>query len=365
MLEVLDWINKNPDWEEKLLCEPYCVKSKRDGPFVLLKYEQFRSDFSIPLVRECRGIILDESDGYKPVCVPFFKFGNFNESYIPEIDWSTARTQEKLDGSLMKLWNYKGEWKISSNGEIDARNAQVHSALLTSAPRSNLYTLFSEAWSKTGIDFDNLDPEYTYMFELTSPYNRIVVKHDETSIHHIGTRNNRTLLELDIDIGILKPKTYNLHTIEDCIESAKLLGDDSEGYVVVDKNFNRIKIKSPRYVMLAHLSDGVTTRGSIVEVIKKNEQDEILSYFPEYQNAFDEIQQGIEEFCSRQETDLAELGLKTYSTRKELAAFITKTNCPACLFSIVDGKAATPRDWLLSRPAHKVLEYIGFTHPYF
>ena len=89
-LEIIQYISINNDWEERLAGEPYFVKTKRDGEFVLLKYDQIRSDLTIPLVRECRGIILDESNGYRPACVPFFKFGNFGESYIPDIDWSLA-----------------------------------------------------------------------------------------------------------------------------------------------------------------------------------------------------------------------------------------------------------------------------------
>ena len=357
-LELLKFIHQNPDWENRLADSPYHIKTKRDAPFLLLKYDQIRSDFNVPLVRECRGIIFDESDGYTPVCVPFFKFGNIGESYVPDIDWATAQVQEKIDGSLIKLWCYKDTWYISSNGEIDARNAHINSALLANAPISNLFELFMEAWGKTGQSFDALNTDYTYMFELTSPHNRIVVRHTETCIRHIATRDNRTLLELDIDIGIPKPRRFNLHTIEDCIESAKQLGDDDEGYVVVDQYYNRIKIKSPRYVALNQMSQGVTTRGNIVEIIQKNEQAEMLAYFPEYQGVFDEILEGIENFCIQQEANLVALKSMSFETRKDLAAVVTGTECPPCLFCLIDGKTATARDWLMSRSANKLLEYI-------
>lgn len=32
------------------------------------------SDFNNPIVKECRGLIIRESD-YHPVCIPFYKFG--------------------------------------------------------------------------------------------------------------------------------------------------------------------------------------------------------------------------------------------------------------------------------------------------
>ena len=48
-LEIHEFISSNPDWEEKLAEAPYAVKAKRDGRFVLLKYDQIRSDLSIPI----------------------------------------------------------------------------------------------------------------------------------------------------------------------------------------------------------------------------------------------------------------------------------------------------------------------------
>jgi hypothetical protein len=287
-LEILEFIQDNPSWEEMLSDAPYFIKTKRKDGFVLLKYEQYNSDFSLPLVRECRGIILDEANRFLPVCVPFFKFGNFGESYVPEIDWATARVEEKVDGSLIKLWHYKNQWHISSNGEIDAGDARISSALLKDALSTDLSALFLEAWGKVGISMDSLDKGLTYLFELTSPHNRIVVRYSDTAIRHIGARSNSTFIEFDVDIGILKPKSYPLKTLEECVESAKQLGYDDEGYVIVDGSFNRIKVKSPLYIAMNHLAQGKTTRCNILEIILRNEQDEFLTYFPEYTDVFKE-----------------------------------------------------------------------------
>ena len=358
-LEIINFIKANPNWESILTEAPYFLKTKRDGDFVLLKYDQIRSDMNIPIVRECRGIILDESNGYRTVCVPFFKFGNIGESYVPEIDWTTARIQEKLDGSLIKLWHYNNIWHISSNGEVDARNAHISSALLENARKTDLYTLFNEAWDKTDRRFDDLDKGFTYMFELTSPHNRIVVRYEETTLRHIGTRDNNTLLECEMDIGITKPWNYSFNTMEACIESAKQLGYNYEGYVVVDQNFNRVKVKSPLYVALNHISQGVTTHGNIVEIIKKNEQDEFLAYFPEFREVFEDILTRIDSFIAKQTATLNEIQSLEFETRKALAEEVTKTDCPACLFSLIDKKEPNARQWLLSRPTIKVLGYLG------
>jgi hypothetical protein len=296
------------------------------------------------------------------VCVPFFKFGSFGESYVPEIDWSTAQVQEKIDGSIMKLWYYNGKWWVSSNSEIDARNANVNSALLIGNPKSNLYDLFMEAWEKTDVQMDDLDTRYTYMFELTSPHNRVVVQYNEVSIRHIGSRDNYTLLECGLDIGITKPRTFPMGTLEECIESAKQLDYNHEGYVIVDAQFNRMKVKSPRYVALNHMVQGVTTPSHIIEIIAHGEQDEFLSYFPEFGDVFGDMLRRINDFASAQEVALREILATPYGSREEMAAAVTQTNCPACLFALIDKKSVSAREWLLTRPTAKIPGLIGLSN---
>lgn len=128
------------------------------------------------------------------------------------------------------------------------------------------------------------------MFELVSPEAQIVVNYPKTKIYHIGTRNNQTYKELDVDIGIEKPKLYELDSLEKVIEASKNMSKDEEGFVIVDKKYNRIKIKSPSYLMAHYLiGNGNFTDKRIIDIIKNGEQNEILSYFPEFKENFDTI----------------------------------------------------------------------------
>lgn len=96
-LELRDFIFSHENWEELLTTDPYNLKISRDGDYIMFKYNQLSSDFTIPLVREARGIIFRESD-WECVSHAFNKFGNWGENYCPNIDWSTASVQEKVDG---------------------------------------------------------------------------------------------------------------------------------------------------------------------------------------------------------------------------------------------------------------------------
>src|SRR4051812_48509806 len=87
----------------------YAISAKRHGKYpqlVQLKYDQISSPFAEPLVRECRGIVLDEADGWRIVARPFDKFFNLGEQLAAEIDWASARPLEKLDGSLAIVYFY-------------------------------------------------------------------------------------------------------------------------------------------------------------------------------------------------------------------------------------------------------------------
>ena len=83
MSNLLDFINNNKkDWKEILSKETYSIKIKKDEDYYLLKYNQLTSDFSIDIVRECRGCIIRYSEAlnkYVFVCRPFDKFFNYNE----------------------------------------------------------------------------------------------------------------------------------------------------------------------------------------------------------------------------------------------------------------------------------------------
>lgn len=289
MSKLLEFIKKNKNWREVLSAKPYCLKIKDDGDYTLFMYNQLESDFYNPVVKEARGIILSFA-GKEPrvVCRAFDKFGNFGEGYVDAIDWVTAEVQEKVDGSIIKVWCDGGAWHISTNGCIDAFEAYP----------TNLNKSFGDIFASvfTNNKYDLLDPEYTYMFELVSPYNRVVIDYKTTNVYALGKRNNKTEKEEPINenLGLPHPKKYKLDSLEACIGAAAELNSEegevtAEGFVVVDKNYHRIKIKSPLYVAKHHLVTKSPSLEDLIRVYLNNENDEFLSYFPGYHSHLTKI----------------------------------------------------------------------------
>ena len=315
MLELVKFLKEHPDdWEDLLTQAPYYLHIKKgDGPnkgAVLFKYDQFNSDFYNPIVQEARGIILDQLDGWRVIRMSFRKFFNYGQPEAADIDWSTARVQEKEDGSLMSIswWPRQNRYLISTNGTIDAFRTKVCSptaSFLDSGDDAPTFAdLFMEGLAKSPVGhlhlYEIFRKGYTYTFELCSPLNKVVVDWKETTLFHLATRNNETLEEENEDIGIQKPKEFPLHSFDAVVDAAQKINRiesdtvEHEGFVVVDGNWSRVKIKSPLYVSAFYIAGNSLSFKRALGIIICNEEDEFVSYFPDTQKVFNEVHQFID-----------------------------------------------------------------------
>ena len=302
----LGWFcGEHENWEELLTAEPYYLKIKEDGPYVIFNYDQLRSDFNNSMVREARGIIFRKGQWDNPVCWAFNKFGNYGESYAPEISWSTALVSEKVDGSLMKVW-WDGSWKISTNGTIDAWKAELGDVRMPNFGEYFTQTV-ERYYPNCSVFLCDLDEDKTYMFELVGPYNRVVVPYDEPRLYFLGARNKFTGEEFDcssLSAGALGmgrfdlPKKYPINSLEHCIKLTESFPWDAEGFVVSDVHGNRVKVKSPAYVM-AHFArnNNVINRKHLIKVVLTNEVEEFLCYAEDYREELEKVQGLMKAYC--------------------------------------------------------------------
>ena len=204
-----------------------------------------------------------------------------------------------VHNSLIKVVRLGDDFLISTNGTINAFGCQLPNDI--NCPFSNFGDLFLEGMKHYGLsreDFPRLFEEgYTYMFELTSPYNQVVVKFPETKVSLIGIRHNASGKEIRFSDHALSgvfdtPKVFPLHSAEECVAAASVLPDNNEGYVVCDAQFRRVKIKSPRYVQLHYMaSNQVWSPSRVIDIVRSNEIDEYVAYFPRFKSALDAFKQ--------------------------------------------------------------------------
>lgn len=302
MLKVLDLINNNNNWEEILSSSPYNIIVKHKGDFILLKYNQIESDMSNDIVQECRGLILKKEDSkYKVASIRFNKFFNYGQSEAATLEFP-AEVSEKIDGSLIGVWYDKDSgWHVSTSGNIDASDSPVGINGI-----SSYRELFDVAWGK--CSFDILNKDCTYIFELVSPFTRLIVPYNETKLYLLAIKNNITLEEFDrkyipfiaeklFEGQITAPKSYicnNIKEVQNSVNSLTENNDNFEGFVICDDNFNRVKLKSPIYTNLFFVKgEGVFSDKKILKLILDEQDDDILGYFPEYTDDFNRIRRGL------------------------------------------------------------------------
>lgn len=338
-LEVLKLINQNSNWEDILSSSPYNLIIKQKGDFVLLKYSSIepKSDMSNPIVQECRGLILKKDffeltsnpsiPQYKVASMRFTKFFNYGQEEAAILEFP-CEASEKIDGSLIGVWydNNTG-WHVSTSGNIDAEDAPIDTGEYKS-----YRDIFNLAWDDNF--FDMLSKDCTYIFELVSPFTKLVVPYKETKLYLLAIRNNITLEEFDRSYlsiiaeqlfgdKISVPKSYMCKNIEEIQNAVNELTDNDEnfeGFVLCDKNFNRIKLKSAIYTNLFFIrGEGVFSNKKILKLIMDEQDDDVIAYFPEYKEQFDRIRRGLSLFITHLKSLLSDGGKLYKLDKKEFA----------------------------------------------
>lgn len=382
-LNVQWFIEQHPDWEKLLSEKPYCLTISREQwngmNLVMLKYSQVDSDFNELIVRECRGLILNE-DTNEVVSFPFMKFGNFGESYCPEIDWKTAHVGTKIDGSLIKIVNVGDNLLISTNGTILASKAPIAKQIgckylfFEDIVTEQLDAILEKSGWQKKLQEEGLcvlwEEGYTYMFELCSPWTRVVVPHKENKLYFLGKRNNVTFEETYFtDDPVFSkifdvPKVFPLKSIDECLAATKKMPWDEEGYVVCDAKFNRVKVKSPAYCAIHHLKgNGVMSYARALDLVRSNEIDEICAYFEEFRPALMECKDRFWKLVVDTETawnDYLKID-ESLLTRKDKASWIIKNfKIPGVAFGMLDKKIESVKAFFMEMPTSKLLKHLGY-----
>lgn len=324
----------------------YHVYNRRHNKYpnlVLLKYDQIESPFAEKIVQECRGIILDEANNWDVVSFPYFKFFNFGEGHAAKVDWNTAKVAEKLDGSLMTLYWYDNKWNVASSGMPDAAG-QTHGYDFS------FEKLFWDTFEELGYRLPQ-NTNACFMFELCTKYNRVVVRHEKPRLVLHGARNLSDFKELNPTVvahenGWECVKFHPLQTIEEVQEVANKLDPMvGEGFVVVDHNYNRVKVKSIAYVSASHLKESVgSSKRQLLEIIRINESSEFLVAFPEFADDYWQLKAQFEFLIGKMEGFYE--AVKDLTEKKDFAMKAKNQPFSGALFAVKWGQSPSFRKYV-------------------
>lgn len=351
------------------------VYSKITNGKIALSYDQIEATPSDPIACECRGLVLEEQT-YNIVAYPLQRFFNDSQTdLIPkDFDWESAKYASKIDGTLGVVYFYNEKWCIGTRSRCEA-DVNIDSLDITF---SGLFDMaVREMWTKSQIAFINSqslskniqtfmnsfrntkNPEnYTFCFEITSPYNRIVCKYNDIKLTLLMVRNNITFQEEDPKIwlnndiveqyGLKTPEEFHFNNIEHMIQFIRDSNpEDTEGLVVIDKNFNRIKVKSPQYCAYNKLRDSLSTSiKGCIEVILLGKDDDIIGMMPEMiANRINKLKPIIQFVMKKAEEQY--VAIKHIENMKEFAGQAELTIWPSAMYALKRNKTTDLHTWAL------------------
>lgn len=344
------------------------VKEYPEG-LLVLNYDQIDSPKSHPIVMECRGLILDTD--YNVVSRSMDRFFNFKE--VPEsqehIDMKKAEVFEKVDGSLIRIYNWKNTWYVATRGLAFAEGIVNGFNLTFKDLVFKALNVNSESEFQDKCDI-YLNPEVTYICEVTSTENRCVKVYTGYKLHYLCARNNKTFeytkesFHLLREFGMTSPRSYNFSSLEDCVEASKHLKDLDEGYVVYQDGVPVCKIKSPTYCAVYLIRGEGLSPKRIAQLVLTGEQDEYLTYFPEDKEFIDPYTKALENLLFK--TQIAfDVNAFIAKTKKEYAHAVKDYKFSGLLFKMWANKEKSDRveySWKECKDSYKLdllLNFVG------
>jgi T4 RnlA family RNA ligase len=306
MLKVVEYL---VDYGQDKLKEEFGIVIKKYPNFSIYNYSQIDSPKHHTIVKECRGLILS-NENYVVLCRSFDRFLNLGENEETIENINDYKVLSKEDGSLINVWynHFEKQWQCSTRG-----TAYAESTCNTGRKFSDIiwYDIFKGEFNEC---FKTTNKNLTFIFELCGPENRVVKIYETPVMFLLGIRNNLTgdffdyeMLKFSYGLSFIfnnnidLVKVHNFESTETLKQATEGLKNLDEGFVVWNEETgHRVKIKSSTYIQMHHLKDnGIINPKRILEVVRKEEQDEVLSVFPEYKQYFQSIIEGYEWFKHR------------------------------------------------------------------
>lgn len=224
-------ITLRPNSDNMLLIANYTPK---------VQYDRLWTD----TLKMCRGLIIDNE--FNIVGRPFKKFFNLEEHTPDEIPNEPFHVYDKMDGSLGICFHYNGVWSIATRGSFNSDQAIKANEMLN---------------SKYADWIEYLHPNYTYLFEIIYPENRIVCDYgkDERLIL-LATINTKDGEDTPL-FADQWPDIVNRYNGINSLDKIKYLENDTkEGVVLKFKSGFRVKCKFSEYVRLHKIITQVSSK---------------------------------------------------------------------------------------------------------
>lgn len=220
--------------------------------FVILNYTSAALFGNKPFSRveeACRGLVI-RKDG-KVMAVGFNKFYNLGERNCPHLPDEPYTIWEKIDGSLLLVWDDGNKWRFSTRGRL-----------------YNNYTDFANKWWHDHIQWAGFPTHWTYICEVVIPDDRMPrAAYKPPGLYLLAIRDRRTGHDYALDSGQVSPFIDRFETaqpianlsIDDLLNQRKAQ-NGIEGWVIRYQSGIRIKIKTAWYLRMFRALNNLTPK---------------------------------------------------------------------------------------------------------
>lgn len=354
------WDLMDMDLYRQMLLEKY-IRVNEQGNYRIINYTESAQYGKVwnEVTKQCRGLIIDQY--WNVVARPFDKFFNYGEYQADKLllDYRVEVT-DKMDGSLGILFGrdpnrtstnllyYPPVWNVATKGSMTSEQACM------------MQDILNEKYRDTYFDVD-----WTYMFEIVYPGNRIVLDYGDTAdlfllgARHLESGYVRSAKDVSEWTGP-RVQTFSYETLRDALEAPQR--PNAEGFVVYFPDLDyRVKIKQDDYVALHKIVTGLTER-RIWESMKEGKTlFDLLEIVPDEWHAwldktYGDITENFNTLRNRIYNDYEDLIFETLRiygpswTRKEFAAEALKYPYPGFMFSLQDKKSIEGKIWDMVKP---------------
>lgn len=308
-----------------------------------LNYDQIEAKDGDELVELCRGLVICQRSGdrggpgnYEILARPMRRFYNLGSGAAAKIDFTTARWEEKLDGTLCIVYHDPdlGRLCVATRNVPDA-----------DVPNSSGDTFADLFWRHAGGSV-SVEPGRTRCYELTGPENQIVVPYNEWRVSLLADIDNATGHERDLSPEFRVFPFASPEVARAWLETQP--GHTLEGFVVRDASGNRVKVKSSQYLAVSRVMTASGSDVGLVEIVLSGTADDVRFLLPTPRaERMDMFAERIREWAHRIDALAAEL--RTMTERKAVALRVQASPDSAwmgVLMSIWSGKAANVSEWL-------------------
>jgi RNA ligase len=253
------------------------------------------TQFQKPGALDCRGTMFNVTDINNPVLVslPPQKFFNYEEGGVDHTLCIVGTMMDKLDGSLISTYLYKGQLRLKSKADLFSSQAIAAMTWLDLEENRRFKSELLLA-AEEGI---------TVNLEYTSPTNRIVVPYSEDKLTILSVRNHTTggtlfgselrnylmmsrystLIDQIVHYQDLYDSTWLYQVDQSTLVSEIRKEKKGEGYVIEmvreDSTSYLVKVKNLAYIQLHQSKDSIQTPSKLFALVVNELSDDIRSAF--------------------------------------------------------------------------------------